>query len=181
MLWHTDIGTSPFAAAPLIADINGDTNLEIVAAPFSETITVLEGDSGKSLPNSHWPLHNLETTFHASPLQVQAVFLLLFFFCFLTCWVPTRWVHPSYCSYSPCVCKMGKPILVFSWIFPRPKIDTASQIFTSSVGVHVFPEYSWEEAVFVNDCFQRHWLTLKQRKCEQASETNYAPKMFSLF
>ena len=70
MLWHTDVGTSPFAAAPLIADINGDTNLEIVAAPFSETITVLEGESGKSLPNSHWPLHNLETTFHASPLQV---------------------------------------------------------------------------------------------------------------
>ena len=76
MLWHTDVGTSPFAAAPLIADINGDTSLEIVAAPFSETITVLEGESGKSLPNSHWPLHNLETTFHASPLQVIVPLLL---------------------------------------------------------------------------------------------------------
>ncbi|XP_076442977.1 uncharacterized protein LOC143281614 [Babylonia areolata] len=67
--WHTDIGSSPFASTPLIADVNGDGMLEVVAVPFSETITVLEGSSGKALPSSHWPLHNLDTTFHASPLQ----------------------------------------------------------------------------------------------------------------
>ena len=73
MQWHTDIGTSPFAAPPLIADVDGDGSLEVVAVPFSETITVLEGSSGKPLSRSHWPLHNLETTFHASPLQACAV------------------------------------------------------------------------------------------------------------
>ncbi|KAL8592584.1 hypothetical protein ACOMHN_026514 [Nucella lapillus] len=69
MQWHTDIGSSPFAAAPLIADVDGDGMLEVVAVPFSETITVLDGTSGKTLPASYWPLHNLDTTFHASPLQ----------------------------------------------------------------------------------------------------------------
>lgn len=71
MLWHTDVGTSPFAATPLIADIDGDKNLEIAAAPFSETITVLDGGTGKPLEKSSWPLHNLESTIHASPLQVR--------------------------------------------------------------------------------------------------------------
>ena len=28
-----------------------------------------------------------------------------------------NWVHPSYYSCDPCVCKTGKPVLVFSWIF----------------------------------------------------------------
>ena len=71
MQWHSDVGTSPFAAPPLIADLNGDGGLDIVAAPFSETLTVLDGTSGKELDNSHWPLHNLESTYHASPLQVK--------------------------------------------------------------------------------------------------------------
>jgi hypothetical protein len=68
--WHTDIGTSPFAAAPLIADVDGDNMLDIVVVPYSESITVLQADTGKPLPNSQWPLHNLESTYHASPLQV---------------------------------------------------------------------------------------------------------------
>ncbi|KAK7473674.1 hypothetical protein BaRGS_00035071, partial [Batillaria attramentaria] len=69
MLWHTDVGTSPFAAPPLVADIDGGGGLEVAAAPFSESITVLDGNTGKQLTDSHWPLHNLESTFHASPLQ----------------------------------------------------------------------------------------------------------------
>lgn len=68
------MGTSPFAAVPLIADVDGDGGLDIVAAPFTEAITVVEGDSGKTLKNTHWPLHNLDSTFHASPLQVGCTF-----------------------------------------------------------------------------------------------------------
>ena len=37
----------------------------------------------------------------------------------LTCWVPTRRVHPSYYSCSPCACMTGKHVLVFSRIFQR--------------------------------------------------------------
>ena len=33
------------------------------------------------------------------------------------CWVPTKWVHPPYWSCGPCACKLGKPVLMFSWIF----------------------------------------------------------------
>lgn len=68
-LWQTDVSSFPFAASPLIADIDGDEKLDIVAAPFGETITVLEGDTGKHLKGSGWPRHNLDKSIHSSPLQ----------------------------------------------------------------------------------------------------------------
>ena len=40
----------------------------------------------------------------------------------------------SHCSCGPCACKTGKPVLVFSLIFPRPIIDRLSQLFTRCVG-----------------------------------------------
>ncbi|RUS73497.1 hypothetical protein EGW08_018737 [Elysia chlorotica] len=68
-LWQTDISSFPFAASPLIADVNGDDKYDIVAAPYGETITVVEGDTGKHLDGSGWPRHNLDKSIHSSPLQ----------------------------------------------------------------------------------------------------------------
>ncbi|GFO47581.1 protein defective in exine formation 1-like [Plakobranchus ocellatus] len=68
-LWQADVSSFPFAAAPLIADVNGDSKLDIVAAPFGETITVLEGETGRHLHGSGWPRHNLDKSIHSSPLQ----------------------------------------------------------------------------------------------------------------
>ncbi|KAK3731897.1 hypothetical protein RRG08_043232 [Elysia crispata] len=66
-LWQTDVSSFPFAASPLIADVNGDEKWDIVVAPFGETITVAEGDTGKHLHG--WPRHNLDKSIHSSPLQ----------------------------------------------------------------------------------------------------------------
>ena len=70
-LWQTDVSSFPFAASPLIADVNGDEKWDIVVAPFGETITVAEGDTGKHLHG--WPRHNLDKSIHSSPLQVKQI------------------------------------------------------------------------------------------------------------
>ncbi|CAL1529969.1 unnamed protein product [Lymnaea stagnalis] len=67
-LWQTDISSFPFAAVPLLTDIDGDGGLDIVAAPFGETLAVIEGETGKHLHDSGWPQHNLDKSVHSSPL-----------------------------------------------------------------------------------------------------------------
>ena len=72
VLWSRELGHAPFAAAPLIADIDADGQLDIVAAPFSEEVTVLRGSDGSNLPGSKWPYHLVDITVHASPLLVRS-------------------------------------------------------------------------------------------------------------
>ncbi|GAB1600467.1 protein DEFECTIVE IN EXINE FORMATION 1-like [Argonauta hians] len=71
-VWMREVANTPFAAPPLIADVNGDGRLNIVAAPFSETITVLDAQTGQHLPDSLWPVQNLHSSIYASPLQYDA-------------------------------------------------------------------------------------------------------------
>ncbi|XP_067682032.1 uncharacterized protein [Haliotis asinina] len=69
ILWQAEVGYSPFAASPLLADVDGDGVTDVIAAPFSEALTVLNGENGKTLENSCWPSQNLENSIHSSPLQ----------------------------------------------------------------------------------------------------------------
>ena len=71
-LWMREVANSPFAAAPLIADVNGDGRLDVVAAPFSESFTVLDGSTGQHLPGTLWPVQSLHRSMYASPLQYDA-------------------------------------------------------------------------------------------------------------
>ncbi|KAK0053028.1 protein DEFECTIVE IN EXINE FORMATION 1 [Biomphalaria pfeifferi] len=68
-LWQTDISSFPFAASPLVTDIDGDGGLDIIAAPFGETLAVIEGETGKYLHDTSWPQHNLDKSVHSSALQ----------------------------------------------------------------------------------------------------------------
>lgn len=68
-LWTAELAHSPFASAPLIGDVNGDGSLDIVATPFSESMSVIDAQSGKVLSDSKWPALNLDSSIYASPLQ----------------------------------------------------------------------------------------------------------------
>ncbi|XP_005093156.1 protein DEFECTIVE IN EXINE FORMATION 1 [Aplysia californica] len=68
-LWQNDISSFPFAAPPLVVDVDGDGGLDVVAAPFGEALTVIEGETGKHLHDTSWPQHNLDRSVHSSPLQ----------------------------------------------------------------------------------------------------------------
>ena len=70
-LWTAEIAHSPFAAAPLIADVDADGQLDIVAAPLSESHSVVVAETGRTLPNSGWPAQKLDSSFFSSPLQVN--------------------------------------------------------------------------------------------------------------
>ncbi|XP_021378708.1 protein DEFECTIVE IN EXINE FORMATION 1-like isoform X2 [Mizuhopecten yessoensis] len=68
-LWTAELAHSPFASAPLIADVNGDGSLDITATPFSESMSVINAQTGKVLSESKWPALNLDNSIYASPLQ----------------------------------------------------------------------------------------------------------------
>jgi hypothetical protein len=70
-LWAAELAHSPFAAPPLIADVDGNSRYEVIAAPFSESFTVLQGHNGQILHHSSWPAVNLDNSVHASPIQVS--------------------------------------------------------------------------------------------------------------
>ena len=69
-LWTAEVAHSSFAAAPLITDVDADGSLDIVAAPLSESHTVIVAETGRTLPNSRWPAQKLDSSFLSSPLQV---------------------------------------------------------------------------------------------------------------
>ncbi|XP_052267793.1 uncharacterized protein LOC127869338 isoform X2 [Dreissena polymorpha] len=68
-LWTAEVAHSPFAATPLITDVNANGMLDIIAAPLSETQTVLEAETGTTLKNTKWPTQMLDSSIFASPLQ----------------------------------------------------------------------------------------------------------------
>ena len=58
-------------ASPLIADVDADGELDVIAAPFRETLTVLNGATGKVLSGTQWPQSQTHSTVFASPLLVS--------------------------------------------------------------------------------------------------------------
>ncbi|XP_062604157.1 uncharacterized protein LOC134265978 [Saccostrea cucullata] len=68
-LWTAELAHAPFAAAPLLTHVNDDEILDIVAAPFSESFSVLNSETGKILKKTAWPALNLDNSVHASPIQ----------------------------------------------------------------------------------------------------------------
>ena len=71
VLWTRELGHSPFAAAPLIADINADGRLDVIAAPFLDEVSVLQGEDGTTLRGSTWPYPFVDISTHSSPLMVN--------------------------------------------------------------------------------------------------------------
>ena len=78
ILWSTEVSRSPFAATPLITDVDGDGSPDIVAAPFTEEVQVVRAEDGQILPDSHWPFHLADRTVLASPLQVRCGYFNLY-------------------------------------------------------------------------------------------------------
>lgn len=68
-LWTAELAHAPFAAAPLVTLVDDDQKLDIVAAPFSESFSVLNSETGKILSQTAWPALNLDNSVHASPIQ----------------------------------------------------------------------------------------------------------------
>ena len=71
MLWTRELGHSPFAAAPLISDIDADGQLDVIAAPFLDEVTVLRGQDGSTLQGTKWPHTFVDVSTHSSPLMVN--------------------------------------------------------------------------------------------------------------
>ncbi|XP_077861714.1 uncharacterized protein LOC144342480, partial [Saccoglossus kowalevskii] len=68
-IWTKEVGSSAFAATPLIYDVNMDGVLDIIGATFTEEITVVDGKTGQPIPATNWPFSLQDNSFHASPLQ----------------------------------------------------------------------------------------------------------------
>ena len=71
VLWTRELGHSPFAAAPLITDINADGQLNVIAASFLDEVTVLQGQDGSTLKGTRWPHTFVDVSTHSSPLTVK--------------------------------------------------------------------------------------------------------------
>lgn len=72
-LWQVEVSSFPFSDKPLVTDVDGDGGLDIVAAPFGEAVSVVEGERGKHMHDATWPQLNLDKSIHSSPIIVSMV------------------------------------------------------------------------------------------------------------
>ena len=77
MAWSRELSSGPFAAAPVIADIDADSHLDVAVASFTGDVDVVRGSDSERGRGSYWPLRLTETSVHSAPLQVFT-YLLLF-------------------------------------------------------------------------------------------------------
>lgn len=86
MAWSREISTAPIASTPLIADVDADGDLDIVATSFSGSVHVVQAKDGLPKQTSQWPYRLNHATIHAGPLQVLyrlyivSVLILLFLY-----------------------------------------------------------------------------------------------------
>jgi len=75
--WSRNVGVAPFASAPLIADVDADGELDVIATTFAGEVHVLRAPDGRRKDsrsgvhtNEGWPYRLNYGSFYASPLQV---------------------------------------------------------------------------------------------------------------
>lgn len=69
LAWSREISTAPIASTPLIADVDADGDLDIVATSFSGSVHVVQAKDGLAKQTSQWPCRLNHATIHAGPLQ----------------------------------------------------------------------------------------------------------------
>lgn len=70
MAWSRELSSSPYAASPLIADIDADGQLDVAVASFTGDVHVVRGSDSQHIAGSYWPLRLADVSVHSSPLQV---------------------------------------------------------------------------------------------------------------
>jgi len=70
VVWSRELSSGPFAAAPLIADIDADSQLDVAVASFTGDVHVVRGSDSRHVTGSYWPLKLTDVSVHTSPLQV---------------------------------------------------------------------------------------------------------------
>lgn len=73
LAWSREISTAPIASTPLIADVDADGDLDIVATSFSGSVHVVKAKDGLAKQTSQWPYRLNHATIHAGPLQVLSI------------------------------------------------------------------------------------------------------------
>jgi len=68
--WSRELSSSPFAAAPLIADIDADGELDVAVTSFTGDIHIVRGSDSQHVAGSYWPVKLTDVSVHSSPLQV---------------------------------------------------------------------------------------------------------------
>ena len=70
--WSREVGTSAFVGTPIITDINGDGELDIVATSFAGEIHAIQGMNGQPLSRTHWPFKLAHSSVQSSPIKVSS-------------------------------------------------------------------------------------------------------------
>lgn len=74
-LWSSKLRNSPLTAPPLLFDVDGDSYDDVVVPSFSGEVWSIHGENGHVVDN--WPFYLEDRSFHAGPLVVSQVVVLL--------------------------------------------------------------------------------------------------------
>ncbi|ELT95035.1 hypothetical protein CAPTEDRAFT_206740 [Capitella teleta] len=69
IIWSRELSSAPFAASPLIADIDADGDLDIVSASYAGDIHAIHGRNGRDMEEGQWSTKIPHSTVLSSPLQ----------------------------------------------------------------------------------------------------------------
>ncbi|XP_064622090.1 uncharacterized protein LOC135484491 [Lineus longissimus] len=69
VLWTSEFSHAPFVSSPIFTDTNGDGQLDVIGATFTETIKAVNILSGNVVPNLNWPNHLHDTSTYSSPIE----------------------------------------------------------------------------------------------------------------
>jgi hypothetical protein len=71
VLWTSEFSHAPFVSTPVLTDANGDGQIDVIGATFTETIKAINIQSGNVLPNLNWPNHLHDASTYSSPIEVM--------------------------------------------------------------------------------------------------------------